>query len=216
MADVRDATERLTSKRITASTVEKGYNLFILDNLDALTSEDVAEAIASLPLWRREKVCLFKHEQGRKECAYSYLLLCQALQKVYGMDVQPEFSYGEHGKPFLKDYADIHFNLSHCRNAIACAVSDRPVGIDVERIGRFKESVARHVLNDAEYHHVVTSSAPDEEFTRLWTQKEAIVKLTGRGIDDDLKNLLSKYNNVSVHTDVYSDKGYVVSVATFL
>jgi 4'-phosphopantetheinyl transferase len=59
------------------------------------------------------------------------------------------------------------------------------------------------------------SSAPDPQipFTRFWTQKEAIVKLTGRGIDDDLPNLLSKYNNVSLHTEEHLDKGYILTVA---
>ena len=109
----------------------------------------------------------------------------------------------------------LHFNLSHCRQAIACALSENPVGVDVESIGRYSESLARHVLSPDEF--ALVSSAPDPQipFTRLWTQKEAVVKLTGRGIDDDLPNLLYKYNNVSLHTEEHLDKGYILSVATY-
>jgi 4'-phosphopantetheinyl transferase len=87
------------------------------------------------------------------------------------------------------------------------------VGVDVESIGRYNESLARHVLNDQEFSLVQQASNPQLAFIRYWTQKEAIVKYTGRGIDDDLKNLLIKYNNVYLHTEEHLDKGYVVTVA---
>ena len=209
----------------------------IIENLDSITSEELEAAIARLPQWRREQAMRFKHEQGRKECTYSYLLLCKLLKEEYGIEEQPAFVYGEHGKPslsFANSYpsntshsslpshlsrpsssSTIHFNLSHCRKAVACVVSDSEVGIDVECFGRYKDSLARHICNDEELARIALSPSPDTEFTRLWTQKEAVVKLTGRGIDDDLKNLLIKYNNVSLKTEVFPKKGYAVSVARF-
>lgn len=189
------------------------YRLYIKENLDAITSEELEAAIASLPQWRREKTLRFKFEQGRKECAFAYLLLCRALREVYGIVEQPRFVWGEHGKPMLESHPDIHFNLSHCKEAVACVVADCAVGLDVESIGRGNDALMRHVLNDAEYEQVVQSADSKVEFTRYWTQKEAVVKLTGRGIDDDLKNLLVKYKEVSLHTEEHPDKGYVLTVA---
>lgn len=192
------------------------YRLFIKDGLDAITPEELEEAIAALPEWRREKTLRFKHEQGRKECAFSYLLLCQALREVYGITKQPQFSIGEHGKPSLVlETSDIHFNLSHCKSAIACVVAPFAVGVDIERIGRYDEALARHVLNDQEFAAVQQASDPQLAFTRYWTRKEAVVKLTGRGIDDDLKNLLLKYKDVALRTEEYPDKGYVLTVASY-
>lgn len=205
------------------------YRLFIKDDLDAITPAELERAIAALPKWRREKALTFKFEQGRKECTFAYLLLCKALHEVYGITQQPSFTIGEHGKPEL-DFTPNpnlalnskpstfnpptpHFNLSHCKPAVACVVADHPIGVDVERIGRYDEPLARYVLNDQEFSAVQQAENPQIAFIRYWTQKEAIVKLTGRGIDDDLKNLLLKYNNVSLHTEEHLDKGYVVTVA---
>lgn len=193
----------------------KKFNLLVNDHLDAITEDDLLAAIDTLPPWRREKALRFKHLQGRKECTYAYLLLCQALRDTYGIAEQPAFSIGEHGKPRLVSSPAIHFNLSHCRQAVACVVASCEVGIDIESIGRYKESLARHVLNDQELAAVQQAEDPQLAFTRYWTQKEAIVKLTGRGIDDDLRNLLLIYNNVSLHTEEYPDKGYVLTVATY-
>ena len=108
----------------------------------------------------------------------------------------------------------LHFNLSHCKKALAVVVSDAPVGIDVECIGRYSDSLARHVLSDEEFALVQSSSDPKTLFTRFWTQKEAVVKLTGRGIDADLPNLFFKYNNVFLHTEEHLDKGYILTVAS--
>lgn len=204
--------------------MEKDYRLFVIDDLASVTPAQLDEALAALPDWRRERALRFKHEQGRVACALSYLLLCRALREVYGIDEQPAFVYGEHGKPSLSftsgERAEaertIHFNLSHCKHAVACVVSSRPVGVDVECTGRYREALARHVFNQQECHHMVQATDTDLAFTRLWTKKEAIVKLTGRGIDDDLKNLLLKYSNVLLDTEDHPDRGYVVTVATFL
>ena len=194
------------------------YKVYIKEHLASITDEELEAAIASLPAWRKEKALRFKHQQGRIECAFSYLLLCQALRETYGITEQPSFLIGEHGKPELSlnsKLSTLNFNLSHCKSALAVALSASPVGIDVESVGRYSESLARHVLNDSEFAEVSQSPNPQIPFTRLWTQKEAVVKLTGRGIDDDLPNLLLKYNNVSLHTEEHLAQGYILSVATY-
>lgn len=195
------------------------YRLFI-QHLDDLTTDDLHRALAQLPEWRRTQALRFKFEQGQKECAFAYLLLCRALREVYGVEEQPAFRVGEHGKPSLvfghtQPAHPIHFNLSHCRKAVACVVSEESVGVDVEQLGRYHEGVARHVLCPAEMDEVLSAPDPQLPFTRLWTQKEALVKLTGRGIDDDLQHLLYKYNNVSFHTEENTEQGYVLTVAQF-
>ena len=159
------------------------YHLFIKDDLASITPQELERSIASLPAWRREKALSFKFEQGRKECTYAYLLLCQALKEVYGITQQPSFTLGEHGKP--------SFLLGEVTQ------SNTPT------------------LNDQEFAIVQQSPNPHVAFIRYWTQKEAIVKLTGRGIDDDLKNLLLNYNNVLLHTEEHLTKGYVVTVAEY-
>ncbi len=185
--------------------------VYVLDDISSVTSSELQAAIASLPDWRREQALKFKHEQGRKECALSYLLLCRMLREQLGISECPHFSYGEHGKPILAEHPHIHFNISHCKSAIACAVSDTEVGVDVEAAGRYSESLARYCMNYAELSQIQSAASPDAEFTRLWTQKEAVFKLTGTGINDDVKNILRAA--AFVHTQDYLDSGFVLSVA---
>ena len=148
---------------------------------------------AALPLLseqRREQCLKFKHELGRKTCAAAYLLLREALRKEYGIEETPIFEYGEHGKPTVVGHPDIHFNLSHCREAAICVVADHPVGVDVESIHRYSESLARYTMNDDEMEQILHADNPALAFTHLWTRKEAVVKLSGHGISNDMKHVL--------------------------
>ena len=188
--------------------------IYINDDIYGFSAEKIAECIENLPSQRREVALRYKHELGRRQCVLAYLLLCKGLEREYGITDKPVFSYGEHGKPSIIGHEDIHFNLSHCKTAVACAISDNPIGIDVESIRPVKEAVIRYAMNDDEVQQILTSPDPDLEFTRLWTIKESVLKLTGEGINDDMKNVLASDNlrNISIETTVCDE--YVWSVAT--
>ena len=160
---------------------------------DHLFDFDLDAALAQLSEQRREQALRYRHELGRRTCAAAYLLLCEGLKKEYGITEKPILEYGEHGKPSIVGRPDIHFSLSHCREAAICVLSDRPVGVDVETIHRYSESLVRYTMNDEEIAQILASARPDLAFTRLWTQKEAVVKCTGEGISNDLKNVLSNF-----------------------
>jgi 4'-phosphopantetheinyl transferase len=120
-------------------------SIYINDNLAQF---ELDEALPLLSVQRREQCLKFKYELGRKQCAAAYLLLCQGLREEYGITEPPIFAYGEHGKPTIVDHPDIHFNMSHCREAVICMLSNKPIGIDVETIHRYSESLARYTMSD--------------------------------------------------------------------
>lgn len=184
--------------------------IYINDSIDAF---DVEAALPLLSDERRQQTLRYRYERGRKTCAAAYLLLCEGLKKEYGITEKPLFSYGPHGKPMLRDYPQIHFNFSHCRDAVVCAISERPVGVDVESVSHYKESVARYTMNQQEMEQILQAERPDVMFTRLWTQKEAVLKLSGEGLRDNLKEVLAEINELDIKTVVSSDDRYVYSVA---
>ena len=187
---------------------------------DDIEHFDLQTALPLLSEQRREQCLRFKFDLGRKQCAAAYLLLCEGLRQEYGVTVPPVFEYGEHGKPAIVGHADIYFNLSHCREAVLCVLSDHPVGCDVESISRYKESLARYTMNDEEMAQILSSENPDVAFTRLWTMKEAVLKRSGTGIINDMKTVLSASPAASVlggsaaeiTTLINEAKGYIYSI----
>lgn len=179
---------------------------------DDIAGFDFEAALPLLSEQRRQQALKFRHEQGRKTCAMAYLLLCQALRQEYGITELPVFGYGEHGKPFIVGHPDIHFNFSHCREAVICVVSNRPVGVDVESIREYRDSLVRYTMNDQEVQQIERAERPDVEFIRLWTMKEAVLKLSGRGIVDDLKHVLTDTKTSELTTVVDPEVRYVYSI----
>lgn len=178
---------------------------------DHINDFDLDAALLELTEQRREQALRFRHEQGRRTCVLAYLLLKRALRTEYGLTASPVFGYGEHGKPFIVGHPEIHFNLSHCREAVACVVSDRPVGIDVESVRQYKDSLARFTMNDDELRLIAEAERPDVAFTRLWTMKEARLKLTGEGIRNDMKTVLGEGRGVFTTVECLA-RNYVYSV----
>lgn len=189
--------------------------LYFIDNIDKISEEEVNDIISTLPEQRKEQALKFKFLLGRKTCALAYQLLCKGLREEYGINEMPTFRYGEHGKPYIVGHEDIHFNMSHSKKAVMCYVSDQPVGIDVEELNRGNECLISYTMNEEEQAEIKDSPTPLMEFVKLWTRKEAVLKLSGVGINDDMKNVLRPENikGISISTFVNEEKGYAYSIA---
>ena len=183
--------------------------IYIDDHIDDF---DLGSALNDISGQRREQALKFKFELGQRQCVLAYLLLKKALCEEYGITENPLFEYSEHGKPFIMGHPEIHFNLSHCREAVACAVGDHPVGIDVECIREYKDSLARYTMNDEELRQIAAADRSDVAFIRLWTMKEALLKLTGRGISENMKTVLADAADYRFTIVECRERGYIYSV----
>ena len=189
--------------------------LCINDHISDLSEAQTDRLIASLPEWRRETALRFKHLQGKRECAVGYIELLRGLRISFGIEGLPKFSFNEHGKPYLAEYPDIHFSISHCKEAVGCFISRRPCGLDIERIHPVKEDLIRHTMSPEEAESILSASCPDVVFTCLWTQKEAVLKLLGTGIIDDLHHVLNPEHLIDIRLKTIENlyRGYVITIA---
>ncbi len=84
------------------------------------------------------------------------------------------------GKPYLPDWPAVQLSLSHSGGYGVCAVSDAPVGVDVELIRPLRRDVPGRFFTPAE--QAWLTGRPESAFFRLWTRKESFVKALGRGL----------------------------------
>ena len=115
----------------------------------------------------------------------AYRLLGTALKQLYGIE-NYTVEYGSHGKPYLAEYPEIHFNISHCSGLVLCAVSESDIGIDAELIRPYNGKAAKRIFSSAEIDFAEKSSCPDESFFRIWTLKECLGKALGTGLSSSL------------------------------
>ena len=135
------------------------------------------------PPEKRERILRQRVKQNADTMLVGAALASHLLLETFHIPISKQhIVYGPYGKPYLRDYPDVHFNISHSGIYVACAVADRPIGIDVQMISEYRPNVADRVCSKAELAKIEASDNPDAEFTKLWTRKEAYAKWTGEGI----------------------------------
>ena len=59
-------------------------------------------------------------------------LLAWSVRRHWGLAPLPELTLWERGKPYFSHLPRRQFNLSHSGTLALCALSDRPVGVDIQ------------------------------------------------------------------------------------
>lgn len=151
-----------------------------LSNMAHLTATDEIERARRFAFPRDRR----RYVAGR---AALRLALAEALER------RPDgitFTYNEHGKPFLADDSDWHFNLSHCGNvgvlALGRADCVGEVGIDVERFAPVDDwqmlALANFSAQECQMIDGLAAQDRSRGFLSCWTRKEACVKAIGSGL----------------------------------
>ena len=188
----------------------------IFDDMTQCSEQEVARLLPLVSAQRREQALGYKHTFGQYCCLQSYKMLCELLaewSRVHQLPInqQPIFLYNDYGAPYIE--GGPHFSISHCKRGIAVAVSENPIGIDIEAIRTFSPELMRKTMNEDEQLRITSSAIPEVEFIRLWTQKEALLKLQGTGIISDLHHVLTHAQDVSWTEISPLDKGYICTIA---
>ena len=183
----------------------------IFDDMGQCTAEEVTRLLPLVSDQRREQALRFSHLFGQYCCLKSYELLCELLRE-WGSDIQqPVFEYNEYGAPSIQ--GGPYFSISHCKEGIAVAVDSQPIGIDIESVRPFKEALMHKTMNASEQAAILSSDDPDWAFTRLWTKKEAVLKMRATGIISDLHEVLAAAPNTRFTSFDNANRHYVLTIA---
>lgn len=120
-------------------------------------------------------------DQLRTVCAH--LLTKMVLVTTYEKELSDVcFSKDSNGKYQVGQ--DLHFNISHSGNYVACAISKFPVGIDIEQQVERDFSLFQSLWSEKEKQ--LYPLHEQEAFYALWTAKESYGKYKGFGLHTSL------------------------------
>ena len=182
-----------------------------------LTPSEYAKWYSLMNKDKQVRVDRFRFEDDKKRTIAGEMLARKAIAEW--CDVSAEsivFEKTETGKPYAKGLP-VEFNISHAGDMVVCAVDDKPVGIDVEKIRPIDLKVAKRICTDEELSYLFGHIPTEQDFTyttdteiltrffKLWTAKEAYGKCLGVGIRD-----IRKHVPVPETLNVYGN--YIVSI----
>lgn len=136
------------------------------------------------------KYSKYKRWQDAKSTILGRLLLAYGLQKFYNINVDDiAIEYSKDKRPFLEN-SEVQFNISHSNDFIVCAfTSHGGIGVDVEKISNVDINDFRSQFSKSEYDNMVGSLHVQEKFFEFWTQKEAVLKAYGTGLNVALDSI---------------------------
>lgn len=174
---------------------------------------DIASALEKVSEQRRKLALKYRHESSRQLSLAAYLLLMEGLEKEYGINEPPLFNYTAEGKPVLVQHPDIHFNFSHSGTVALCALSNRPIGADVETPCEITPALIEYTMNANEQSIINTSTNHTMQFLHYWTRKEALLKLTAEGVRNDMRTVLAQVEEYQMET--IQTENYIYSIAQY-
>jgi 4'-phosphopantetheinyl transferase len=165
------------------------YGVKLLDELRFFELKGLLHAC--LPQEVCEVASRFKYPAGKQRKVLGELLLRSIIHRDHQINTRDlQIAYTEKDKPYLKSHPHIHFNISHSGDWVVIAFSDKPVGVDIEKIRNVNLGVAQRFFSEHEK-KVLFSLGQKEQlryFFDLWTLKESFLKAIGTGLTRPLKS----------------------------
>ena len=131
--------------------------------------------------WRLEKAAKLKNESDVRRSITAGLLLDYCVLKSGLKNIN--LAVDGKGKPYSTDKG-VFFSLSHSGDYAVCAFSNKPVGVDVQKIKSVKQRVVDYVCSEKEKTAINLSDEADIAFAKFWALKESLIKTAGLSINE--------------------------------
>lgn len=155
-------------------------------NISNATEGKLFEWFEAMSLERKEAVKTLKIPQKQKLKIAADYICRKAISEFCGISQDKiEFVVSEYGKPYAKGL-DVHFSISHSGDLVVCAVSDKKIGIDIEKIRKINPNISERFACENELEYI---NSHRNGFFEIWTLKEAYFKCIGTGLGADIKNV---------------------------
>jgi len=203
------------------------YTIKILD----IDSEQLGNLSLLIDSKRRHRIEKFIRKKDKIRALVGEILIRSIIiQKFTVNNEDITFNENFYGKPYLKNFPNVFFNLSHSGDYVVCAFDTYPVGIDIERVKDIEYmDLAENFFTKKEYDYIMKGDFNQQlnRFYDIWTLKESYIKCSGKGLSVPLKSFsieINEFKDISIFTDggymkhnlriLEIDPGYRMAICT--
>jgi 4'-phosphopantetheinyl transferase len=151
----------------------------------------------SVPSFTKERVLKYDQKEDQLRGVIGRLILKKLLILAnYPLTVLEEIKLDQYNRPYLN--SEIDFNIAHSDAYVICAISkSTKLGVDIEKIKPIEIDDFNIFLSETELKELLKSKTPLTSYFDLFTQKEAVSKAIGIGLEISLPDIKIR-NNVAV------------------
>ncbi len=132
---------------------------------------------------------IFVYWLDKKEGIFENQNLINHIKTEFQLKQSFKIIYDEKGKPYLKGNPHLHISITHTNTDTFFAVSKKNIGIDVEAMEnknhKDDQTIIENYFSESEINYLQKNQTPTC-FYRLWTRKEALIKLTSDSLNENI------------------------------
>ncbi|GAA0555825.1 4'-phosphopantetheinyl transferase family protein [Chitinophaga japonensis] len=132
------------------------------------------------------------HRHDAQASLLGRMLLLYALQNLgYRHLSLHDIRFTAYQRPYF-EHTDLDFNISHSGNYVICAIAEHnKIGIDIEEVKPVCLDDFETLFSEAELLEIRRDPCLEQDaFYSLWTQKEALVKAEGSGLNFPVRDIV--------------------------
>lgn len=168
---------------------------------ELISEEELPAAILPFGMERKKEINSISNVKRKLESTAVTILLHNLLED-YGFK-KDELIKDEKGAPKLKNQKEIFCSLSHSKEYVCCAISDEPIGVDIQEMKEGKcEGISRRFFHEKEQ-KLYKQNPTLETFYKIWTTKESYLKMLGCGLPGKMNSFYLDINE----NIIYSNEG---------
>ena len=178
--------------------------LYILKIPKELEREEYIRLYENIDETKQRKIMNFRMSEDRIRGLLADNLVRHLAHEYLGLKGDEiRYTYSKNGKPSISGAPNFCFNISHSGEYVICAVSKQSIGCDIQYKKPCDIRMGRYIFTPEEMSLVHNS----DDFYRMWTLKEALLKAIGIGIcGDGIKINMVRSSTISDIT--YKDQNY--------
>ena len=191
---------------------------YIIKNINDFNKNDINNFYNIINKLKRDKIGKYKNYETKIRSIVGEMILQELLLKRNISYDNLDYYINKFGKPYLKNNI-IFFNISHSFNYVITVISDKEIGIDIEKIRKTPIKIINQFATKKEKEYILSSNNNIEErIFQIFTLKEAYFKMLGTNLNHILevefiiKNDKIYCNDKKVKVGfINNTKGYIIA-----
>ena len=182
-------------------------------------SVDFKNKLTLLPLSMQANILKYRLWQDQQDRLIGKLLLREGLSRMGYPGALLELTKNKDGKPIIPSIP-VSFNISHSGHIVICVLTNTSeIGIDIEKMHNVNIEDFKTQMTTSEWDNIDTATNKTEAFFKYWTQKEAVVKASGKGFSIPLNSFEISNDQVNINNEdfflkeIILDKNYKCHIA---
>lgn len=157
-----------------------------------ITQERIDSLGLLISLEKRNKIQRLINRQDKLRALIGEILIRTMIVEERSIDNGDIiFEKNRYGKPYLRNYQGLDFNISHSGDFVICAIDNKPIGVDIEEIKNIEyQDIAKEFFTFSEFQYITKRDSHSclSKFYEVWTLKESYIKCCGKGLTIPLKS----------------------------